>query len=170
MGNSTSLMGMSLALWMWKASSLVPSDLRYISIQALIRAAWLRRSSSARSASRCCSRRSRTKPRTNAPTVPTAEKTLAAVPSQSLPKVRLLPPYTGMSDPQAHRGMHGQPVDLAGRDPRNLAGFVARGGLAGDRAGGVDDGELLADLAVAGVCDDVAGVGVDAHEAGDLDL
>src|SRR5690349_5745472 len=161
---------MSEALWMWKASSLVPSDLRYISIQALIRAAWLRRSSSARSASRCCSRRSSTNPSTNAPTVPTAEKTLAAVPSQSLPKVWLLPWYTGMIDPQAHRWMHGQPVDLAGRDPCDLARFVARGGPTGDRAGGVHDGELLPDLAVAGVQNDVAGVGVDADQAGDLDL
>jgi hypothetical protein len=41
-------MGMSLALWMWKAISRVPSGLRYASTHALMRAACLRRSSSDR--------------------------------------------------------------------------------------------------------------------------
>jgi hypothetical protein len=52
----------------------------------------------------------------------------------------------------------------------DFAGFVARGWLAADRAGGEDDGELLTCFAVAGVEDDVAGVGVDANQAGQLDL
>jgi hypothetical protein len=37
-------------------------------------------------------------------------------------------------------------------------------------AAGEDDGELLADLVVAGVVQDVFGVGVDADEAGDLSV
>src|SRR5690242_18672768 len=108
---------MSLALWMWNASSRVPSGLRYASTHALIRAAWPRRSSSARSASRFCSLRSSTNPTTNAPTVPSAENTLAAALTQSLPKVRLPVADEIVRDPQPHRPVHLQPVHRRGLDP-----------------------------------------------------
>jgi hypothetical protein len=42
------------------------------------------------------------------------------------------------------------------------------GSRPGDRARGEDDGELLADLAVAGVEDHVPGVGVDANQASEV--
>ena len=51
----------------------------------------------------------------------------------------------------------------------HLLGLAARREVAADGAGAEAEGELLADLAVV-VGDDVAGVGVDANQAGDLDV
>src|SRR5688572_17987723 len=116
---------MSLALWMWNANSRVPSGLRYASTHALIRAACPRRSSSARSASRFCSRRSSTNPTTNAPTVPSAENVLAAALSQLLSKVRLPAAGEVVLDPQPHRAVHRQSVDGGRGDPDDLARLVA---------------------------------------------
>src|SRR6266511_1310140 len=126
-----------------------------------MREAWLRRSSSDRSASRRCSARSRTKPTTNAPTVPTAEKMLAPTAIQSLAKVGGTGSGEVVVDAYPHRAVHGQRVEHLAGDPMHLAGLVARRGRTGERAGGEDGGELLAYLAVAGV---------DADQAGDLDL
>src|SRR6266545_903611 len=161
---------MSLALWMWKASSRVPSGLRYTSTHALMRAAWLRRSSSVRPASRRCSARRRMKPTTKAPTVPTAEKMLAAVAIQSLAKVRCAGSGEVVLDAHPHGAVHREGAHRVPADPADLAGLVAGGGCTAERAGGEDDGELLSYLAVAGVEDHVARVGVDADQSGHLDL
>ena len=52
---------------------------------------------------------------------------------------------------------------------RTLGGLVADGQRAAGDSGEVGDGELLPDLTV-GVRDGVRGVGVDAEQAGDLDV
>src|SRR4051794_40867411 len=139
-------MGMSLALWMWNANSFVPSALRYASIHALILTAWPRRSSSARPASRSCSWRSRMNPTTNAPTVPSAENTLAAALMALLSKVRTLPTGEVVPDPHAHRPVHRKSVDRGRWHPVHLAGLVARRRLAAHVAAGEHDGELLPGL------------------------
>ena len=60
-----------------------------------------------------------------------------------------------------HGAVHVQAEDLLPRRPEHLTGFAARGRCAAGRAGGEQDGEFLPGLAVAGVEDDVLGVGVD---------
>src|SRR5437762_13709180 len=100
-------------------------------------------------------------PVTKAPTVPTAENTLAAFPSQS---AKVGSPVTGevVLDPPAHRPVHRQPRDGVRRHPVDLSRLVAGRRHTADGPGGEHDGELLSGLAVAGVQDDVARVGVDA--------
>lgn len=51
----------------------------------------------------------------------------------------------------------------------DFLGFVACAQLASDRLSAEADGELLADLAIV-IGDDVVGVGVEADQAGDLDM
>src|SRR5262245_10862699 len=162
-------MGMSLALWTWKASSRVPSGPAYISTQALIRAAWARLPSSARSASRRCSRRSNANPTMKAPAVPSAENTSAAAPTP-LSKVRTLRATEEAFDPHAHRPIHRKRQHIIRRDPTNLQRLVANRQPPADSAGGENDRELLTHLVVAGVNDHVPWIGVDAHKSGDLSL
>jgi hypothetical protein len=104
----------------------------------------------------------------NAPTVPMDAKALAAVLSQALSKVWSSVAVEVVVDTGAHGWMHLEVVDLFGLDPADLAGFAAGGRFAAGGACGEDDGELLAGFSVAGVEDDVAGVGVDADEPGDF--
>jgi hypothetical protein len=59
--------------------------------------------------------------------------------------------------------------DLRGREPLDLAAFVAGLGLATDEACAEGDGELLPDLAVV-VGHDVTGVGVGAGDRFDCDV
>src|SRR5262249_21126105 len=123
-----------------------------------------------RSASRTCSRRRSTKPTTNAPTVPTAEKTFAASPREKLAKVWRPAVGEVVVDAQLHGAVHLEARNLAGRYPADLQRLAAGGERAADRACGEHDGELLACLAVAGVEDDVSRVGVDADQAHYFDL
>ncbi len=74
-----------------------------------------------------------------------------------------------MVDAEPDGWVDGQLVEPVGRDPVDVLGLAARRELATHRAGAQADGVLLADLAVV-VGDDVAGVGVDADETGDLDV
>src|SRR3954452_15550768 len=108
---------------MWNASSRLPSTFRISSTHALIRSAWARRSSSARSASRWCSRRSSRKPTRNAPTVPTAEKTSAKALSQLLSKVYVLRRDQEVVQSHAHRTIHRQRVELGYGGPPDVGGF-----------------------------------------------
>ena len=73
-----------------------------------------------------------------------------------------------VTDAQPHRGIHRQGIDVVQGRPPDVGRFAASGRLAAGGAGGQDDGELLADLAVAGIEDHVPGVGVDAGQPGDL--
>ena len=73
-----------------------------------------------------------------------------------------------MLDSQPHRGIHLIGADLSKRDPPDFGCLAARGRQAPGRVGSEDDGELLADLAVAGIEHHVLRVGVDADQAGDL--
>jgi hypothetical protein len=58
--------------------------------------------------------------------------------------------------------------DFGGGHPADVARLAARRRLPAERAGGQDDGELLAGFAITGVEDDVPGVGVDAGDPSDL--
>jgi hypothetical protein len=73
-----------------------------------------------------------------------------------------------VADAEPHRGVHLMRLGVAGGDPADFGGLAAGRGLAAGGAGGQDDGEFLAYLAVAGVEDHVPGVGVDPGQAGDL--
>src|SRR4051794_31077389 len=64
--------------------------------------------------------------------------------------------------------MHLEPVYGRRLDPMNLARLAARRGLSTRLTAGQNDRELLPNLVVARVVDDVARVGVDPVNAGDL--
>jgi hypothetical protein len=68
-----------------------------------------------------------------------------------------------VTDAKPHRGVHRQGVDVGQGRPPDVGRFAASRGLAAGGAGGQDDGELLADLAVAGV--DVPEIGLHAGAA-----
>lgn len=74
-----------------------------------------------------------------------------------------------MLDAETDRGVDVKFVQTVGFDPVHLFGLAARRELAVDGTGVEADGEFLADLAIV-VSDDVAGVGVDADQASDLDV
>jgi hypothetical protein len=74
-----------------------------------------------------------------------------------------------VADPQPHGRADRQGGDVAGGEPPGVAGLdLVPGGAAAQRAGVEADRERLADQPVARVGDDVAGVGVDAGQPGDL--
>ena len=76
----------------------------------------------------------------------------------------------GPVDAHALAAVHGQVVDLVRCDPLDLCRLRAGCRVAAHIIGAVDDGELLADLVVAGVVDDVPGVGEDAGDPGRPDV
>ena len=84
-------------------------------------------------------------------------------------EVGLRPLLESVLDAELDGGVDVQLVQTVGFDPVHLLGLAARRERAADGAGAEAEGELLADLAVV-VGDDVAGVGVDANQAGDLDV
>src|SRR5690349_20218463 len=121
-----------------------------------MRAAWLRRSSSDRSASRRCSARSRMNPTMNAPTVPTAEKISAAVPTQALAKVRPVGCGKEVVHAHPHGAIHGEAGKLVPWNPPDLARLVAGRWFARKRHYEEYDRELLARFTIACVEDDVS--------------
>jgi hypothetical protein len=70
-------------------------------------------------------------------------------------------------DSQPHRPVHPQLADRRSADPHDFPGLAAGGRLPAGWACGEHHGELLAYLTVAGVEDDVLGVGVDADQSRD---
>lgn len=65
--------------------------------------------------------------------------------------------------------MHGEVVDVFGRDPADICGFVVGAQGTADQFGGEAERELLAYFTV-GVFDDVVRIGVHPDERGDRDV
>jgi len=72
-------------------------------------------------------------------------------------------------DPQPHRRVHIQVGDIVGVGPGNVGVLVVDGQITTQQGGSEEQGDSLADFAI-GERNDVAGVGLDTNQAGDLDV